>query len=222
MRVAGALPSAIAPTRRGTTRQAAPNGADVAFAKAFAIGDFGKCRNATNPDIFNQSPRLGDGGKQRSGSIVGFVVGSCTMPFTAMKVGTAQGSVTAVVASSPGGCDIAGELARMICAAVKTLLIQAIVQNGNRQQLGEKRDDANGVDPRRPVQSNAPDRASACVNGFQARQSIGCRRLGKGSRALSIMKGAAPAHYARYRFASSGHAFLHSFAPFRLGPRPCR
>src|SRR5258708_39740271 len=83
-------------------RGAAPNGADVAFAKAFAIGDFGKCRNATNPDIFNQSPRLGDGGKQRSGSIVGFVVGSCTMPFTAMKVGTAQGSVTAGVARSPG------------------------------------------------------------------------------------------------------------------------
>ncbi len=34
--------------QRGKRRQTA----DVAFAKAFAIGDFGKCRNATNPDIF--------------------------------------------------------------------------------------------------------------------------------------------------------------------------
>jgi hypothetical protein len=82
-----------------------------AFAKTFAVGGLGECRDATKSEVFDPSARLGNGGKQciaTPGTHGGLGNGSCTMPFTAMKVGAVHGSVSVVVAGSRACSSLAG------------------------------------------------------------------------------------------------------------------
>jgi hypothetical protein len=77
----------------------------MAFAKTFEIGDFGKSRDTTEVEVFNPirgpSSMAASRASRVSGLVAGLAPGSCTIPFTATKLGAAQGSVSMMAAGAP-------------------------------------------------------------------------------------------------------------------------